>query len=301
MGDGTPECRRQRFHAVDQLVRRLARPCHCRARSVSDRVLARKQKMDADFRGDDSGVRPGRRSDAGGENIGRPGPPERADRSGLDRTAIEFALSFFSVRTHRRIDGIFRDVGLCQLANRSGINGDPVSDRVLANVCRGALSVGCGLRHVDRRHVSLRGRELEAAGNPKSKIENRKLIGGGGGIRTHEGLRPAGFQDRSHQPLDHPSLLARRENCAIATGVSKVDRALRRSMANVAAEPHFFWHRPAERPIHHWTASYVHVNLQRVGSEKERQKEVCADCGGNASIFTRYPWTERFLEPGEPV
>src|SRR5438874_8836561 len=28
---------------------------------------------------------------------------------------------------------------------------------------------------------------------------------GGGGIRTHEGLRPAGFQDRSHQPLDHPS------------------------------------------------------------------------------------------------
>jgi hypothetical protein len=32
-----------------------------------------------------------------------------------------------------------------------------------------------------------------------------KLIGGGGGIRTHEGLRPAGFQDRSHQPLDHPS------------------------------------------------------------------------------------------------
>src|SRR5438874_12451230 len=30
---------------------------------------------------------------------------------------------------------------------------------------------------------------------------------GGGGIRTHEGLRPAGFQDRSHQPLDHPSEL----------------------------------------------------------------------------------------------
>ena len=32
-----------------------------------------------------------------------------------------------------------------------------------------------------------------------------RLAGGGGGIRTHEGLRPAGFQDRSHQPLDHPS------------------------------------------------------------------------------------------------
>ena len=34
------------------------------------------------------------------------------------------------------------------------------------------------------------------------------INGGGGGIRTHEGLRPAGFQDRSHQPLDHPSSFA---------------------------------------------------------------------------------------------
>jgi hypothetical protein len=36
-----------------------------------------------------------------------------------------------------------------------------------------------------------------------SKIEFE--TGGGGGIRTHEAFRPAGFQDRSHQPLDHPS------------------------------------------------------------------------------------------------
>src|SRR5207248_5474841 len=36
-----------------------------------------------------------------------------------------------------------------------------------------------------------------------------RQIGGGGGIRTHEGLRPAGFQDRSHQPLDHPSEVPR--------------------------------------------------------------------------------------------
>jgi hypothetical protein len=34
-------------------------------------------------------------------------------------------------------------------------------------------------------------------------------MSGGGGIRTHEGLRPAGFQDRSHQPLDHPSQIPR--------------------------------------------------------------------------------------------
>jgi hypothetical protein len=29
---------------------------------------------------------------------------------------------------------------------------------------------------------------------------------GGGGIRTHEGLHPAGFQDRCLQPLGHPSV-----------------------------------------------------------------------------------------------
>jgi membrane-associated phospholipid phosphatase len=49
----------------------------------------------------------------------------------------------------------------------------------------------------------------DPARNPKSDPpqadRNPKLNGGGGGIRTHEGLRPAGFQDRSHQPLDHPS------------------------------------------------------------------------------------------------
>src|SRR5213595_1246735 len=45
---------------------------------------------------------------------------------------------------------------------------------------------------------------------------------GGGGIRTHEGLRPAGFQDRSHQPLDHPS---KHENCATTNFLSKARSA----------------------------------------------------------------------------
>ena len=43
---------------------------------------------------------------------------------------------------------------------------------------------------------------------------------GGGGIRTHEGLRLAGFQDRSHQPLDHPS--GKRLHFAIDSALSKV-------------------------------------------------------------------------------
>ena len=37
---------------------------------------------------------------------------------------------------------------------------------------------------------------------------NGKKNNGGGGIRTHGGFHLAGFQDRSHQPLDHPSTQA---------------------------------------------------------------------------------------------
>src|SRR5205807_9576916 len=39
----------------------------------------------------------------------------------------------------------------------------------------------------------------------QSKFELHRRAGGGGGIRTHEAFRPAGLQDRSHKPLDHPS------------------------------------------------------------------------------------------------
>ena len=47
--------------------------------------------------------------------------------------------------------------------------------------------------------------------------------GGGGGIRTHEGLRPAGFQDRSHQPLDHPSEISMSVNLAFAREGTRLD------------------------------------------------------------------------------
>jgi hypothetical protein len=42
------------------------------------------------------------------------------------------------------------------------------------------------------------------APNPARTIPTT-LNNGGGGIRTHGPFRVAGFQDRSHQPLDHPS------------------------------------------------------------------------------------------------
>gem|GEM_PF-4382511 len=79
--------------------------------------------------------------------------------------------------------------------------------------------------------------------NRKSEIENEN--GGGGEIRTHEGLRPAGFQDQCIQPLCHPSDVVDRDNCAIERGLSKPGRLL---AENCSVE-------------HGSTYSYVHVNL----------------------------------------
>ena len=53
---------------------------------------------------------------------------------------------------------------------------------------------------VNATHLECVGFGLRGS-SPLAPIE----IDGGGGIRTHGILRFAGFQDRSHQPLDHPS------------------------------------------------------------------------------------------------
>ena len=70
----------------------------------------------------------------------------------------------------------------------------------------------CGYRLQHRRRGERSFRRSSLAVRPRLTSRSRfmrsrggRLAGGGGGIRTHEGLRPAGFQDRSHQPLDHPS------------------------------------------------------------------------------------------------
>src|SRR5207253_6029118 len=78
------------------------------------------------------------------------------------------------------------------------------SDCALADDCRCPLLIRRHLRR-DPGGVVRDARCALALLSPQSAIRNPKLNSGGGGIRTHEGLRPAGFQDRSHQPLDHPS------------------------------------------------------------------------------------------------
>ena len=81
----------------------------------------------------------------------------------------------------------------------------------------------------------------------KSTNRSSNESGGGGGIRTHESLRSAGFQDRSHQPLDHPSngdRVTRRVDFATFAIIGK--------LANTLLERGF-----GARS----TSGYVHVNL----------------------------------------
>ena len=148
----------------------------------------------------------------------------------MERSAVERPLQCVSFRTHSGIDCVLRDARLCQLENRPWVSGDPNPHRLFTDVRRRPSFIGCGWRCVDRSGRGVFCGATFPATNRNSRFEIRKLNWrGGGGIRTHEGLRPAGFQDRSHQPLDHPSLPNRRENCAIATASGKVDRALRGS------------------------------------------------------------------------
>jgi hypothetical protein len=74
------------------------------------------------------------------------------------------------------------------------------------------------------RHTGLKAGDNERASSPADEFSQIPLLnrGGGGGIRTHEGLRPAGFQDRSHQPLDHPSW---HRNCATTNFFGKARSA----------------------------------------------------------------------------
>ncbi len=123
----------------------------------------------------------------------------------MDRLQPQFTLSRIPIGAHRIVHGLFCSIGVCLLADWTSSDDHSDPHRVFADLCRGTLSFRRGLRRPDWGALRLPRHALDSAFNPRSEIGNPKLNGGGGGIRTHEGFRPAGFQDRSHQPLDHPS------------------------------------------------------------------------------------------------
>src|SRR5262245_43486164 len=67
------------------------------------------------------------------------------------------------------------------------------------------------------------GKESTKEEPPRGFAKLHGTIGGGGGIRTHESLRPSGFQDRRLRPLGHPSVLAGRQ---LSGGSRLVERRL---------------------------------------------------------------------------
>ena len=161
----------------------------------------------------------------------------------LERPTIQFALQCLSLRSHSRFDRVLRHFILCELATWPALLANSSADCLLSNVRGRTLSVRRCRRRDCRGAFCFSCRDISFVANPKSETENLKSTGlpsrglgatacdlrnkarlrftpawqpslcaslqakagGGGGIRTHEAFRPAGFQDRSHQPLDHPS------------------------------------------------------------------------------------------------
>ena len=92
---------------------------------------------------------------------------------------------------------------------------------------------------------------------------------GGGGIRTHEGFRPAGFQDRSHQPLDHPSGRLAGEVChwwKVEQGGSSAP-----TLDEIGAAPVKGSSNRPRSGRSTFTALYVHVNLALCRRTKNRR------------------------------
>ena len=86
-----------------------------------------------------------------------------------------------------------------------------------------------------------------------------------------------------------PPSFETRENCATGAELSKVDRALRRSILSIA--------RGAADPPYRSTAVYVHVNLHDAGASTKDEKEVCPDRRGSAATLSGDSRPKRFLEP----
>src|SRR5580700_9127320 len=107
----------------------------------------------------------------------------------MEWSELEFQIQCLPLRSHRCIDRVLRRFTFCLLANRARLFANSNPDRLLPNVCRRALSLRCSFCLNPGRdlRVSCRAASSESNRNLKSEIGNRKLNGGGGGIRTHEG------------------------------------------------------------------------------------------------------------------
>ncbi len=75
------------------------------------------KRLDADFCGNDRGLRSRRRDDPGREDYRRPGTAQRRKRNPVERAETQPALQLLPVRPHRVIDRVLRDARLRLLAD----------------------------------------------------------------------------------------------------------------------------------------------------------------------------------------
>src|SRR6266516_2921599 len=166
--------------------------------------------VDADCSGDC------RSSRAGHSNGNRSRSSVCKNRRSLEWRAFQPEIPGVPVRPRRGIHSVFWCSIFGKSTYRPRLFVDSHPDRFLADIPRRTLSVRRGLRCGS--WISLRSAYGTAfsSRNRKSAIENRKLDGGGGEIRTHEAFRPAGFQDQCNQPLCHPSRNRSGSTCLVA-------------------------------------------------------------------------------------
>ena len=197
--------RHGRFMSKVSRLRRLAFPFGAWVAAGGDRLVARKQEMDARFSGDAGCHDPGRSCWSWHQNRHRPRPSVGENRTcrGPDRSLsskyhafpsghVAASTAFFAVLlfANRRIGILCLPIPLLIGFARMYIDAHYLSDVVCAALLGFLMRGGVVAFSLE-----------SAIHGPQSAIES----GGGGGIRTHEGLRPSGFQDRRDQPLCHPS------------------------------------------------------------------------------------------------
>ena len=190
--------------AVKQVMRNVSRfgdwPEHVARRTAPhrDRGMARQQTLGAHWPNDDRGLRPRRHRGARCQDRDRPRPSLGQTGTRLERSRLSSKYNSFPSGHTAATTAFF---GVLFFANR----------RVALASCRSRFSSplrACmSQRIICRTSFAPPSWASSAPGSAHAGARHRSatINGGGGGIRTHEGLRPAGFQDRSHQPLDHPS------------------------------------------------------------------------------------------------
>ena len=127
--------------------------------------------MDPNFCNDARRVRARRRFCASHQDYKWSGPTVGSKRVDLERAALQLEISCVPIWSYRGVDGIFRNVALCELAPGSGLSANPDFDRRVTHVCGGALFFRYSFCRDPWNYVCVPGGEMAALGERIRWIE----------------------------------------------------------------------------------------------------------------------------------